>query len=66
MRILKHGDHRKTDRMKKFICPECGCEFIAGPTEMYKHINNQRYSAYCPDCYTLCNGNGDAAKLKEE
>ncbi len=53
MRIIKHGDPDKTDRLRKFRCSECGCEWIAGPHEVYRGINGHAIACQCPECFEM-------------
>ena len=45
MKVLKHGNRIKDNI---FICPECGCEFIPGNTEILR-LDGEVY-ARCPEC----------------
>lgn len=53
MRIIKHGDPNRSSRLSKFRCVECGCEWIAGPHEVYRNIGGLECACYCPDCHEL-------------
>lgn len=48
MKILKHGNRIKDNI---FICPQCGCEFIPGDTEIL-HLGDLSGGVYasCPEC----------------
>lgn len=49
MRIVKHGNLKP----RLFICPECGCEFIAEVDEynvVRCHSDTIWYDATCPEC----------------
>lgn len=50
--VIKHGDPARTDRLVCFTCPECGCEYVCGPQDIY--VGKERPMAYCPDCGRLC------------
>lgn len=54
MKIIKHGDPERTDRLRRYTCRECGCEFIAGLHEAYRGLGGVEYTCYCPDCHALC------------
>lgn len=45
MKVLKHGNRIKEDI---FTCPQCGCEFIPGDTEILR-LDGETY-AHCPEC----------------
>ena len=45
MKVLKHGNRIKE---KVFICPQCGCEFIPGETEVLRP-DGEVYAS-CPEC----------------
>lgn len=53
MQIIKHGDPHRTDRLHRFTCKICGCEWIAGPHEVYRNIGGLDNACYCPDCHEL-------------
>lgn len=51
MEIVKQG--KAMDEFKySFVCPVCGCEFIANRDE----INTENITCQCPNCNTECNG----------
>ena len=54
MNILKRGNPNRTKRLLRFVCRECGCEFIAGPHEVYRNIAGLETCCYCPECHELC------------
>jgi hypothetical protein len=55
MKIIEHGNPEMQKSTKTFVCPACGCKFIANKNE-YKtsHLYNGEYisSSYCecPEC----------------
>lgn len=49
MKILKHGNLKP----RKFICKDCGCEFVANISEYGWYTNSVTalwYYADCPEC----------------
>jgi DNA-directed RNA polymerase subunit RPC12/RpoP len=49
MKILKHGNLKP----RKFICKDCGCEFIADVTEYTQYACNRTVLWWyidCPEC----------------
>ena len=49
MKILKHGDLKP----RKFICKDCGCEFVADAREYGSYGSNRViicWYADCPEC----------------
>lgn len=49
MKILKHGNLS----LRKFICKNCGCEFVADNTEYWQAECNGKvlwWIAECPEC----------------
>lgn len=63
MQIIKHGDPHRTDRLHRFTCKICGCEWIAGPHEVYRNINGLDNACYCPDCHELTRAKDDANEV---
>ena len=52
MRILKHGENK----LRKFICKHCGCEFVADMREYWRrdYCGVVYYECDCPECtYTV-------------
>lgn len=55
MEIIKHGNGAKRSP-RTFICKECGCTFVARPTEYRTRKCFNQYACYdihqidCPDC----------------
>lgn len=52
MKILKEGDLKLLQKIKKFTCPYCGCIFEASKDE-YKNgmqYNEEYYYCKCPFC----------------
>ena len=53
MEIIKPGDVNKILKPKRFICPNCGCVFMADCTE-YSYAgmqyNQPHYQCLCPTC----------------
>lgn len=46
--ILKHGTSRE---MIKFICEECGCEFLANCEDYYRILlEDKTWGNKCPEC----------------
>lgn len=64
MRILKHGDLKP----RKFICPNCGCVFVADRTEYQKNSGGGviKCGTTCPDCEYYLFVDGDQAPLFNE
>lgn len=62
MNIIKHGDAKKTGRLREFECPECGCVWIAWPHEVYRNIAGLEHACYCPDCHELCGSSHEKAE----
>ena len=62
MFITKRGDPKKTDRLKEFSCSECGCEWFAGPHEVYRNIAGLERACHCPECFELCGEKHETAK----
>lgn len=56
MNILKHGDPKRTKRILRFECKECGCVWNAGPHEVYRGVGGLGNGCYCPECYELTKG----------
>ena len=56
MEIIKPGDLSTTLKPKRFMCPNCGCIFIANNTE-YEYAgmqyNQPYYKCPCPTCSKL-------------
>lgn len=52
MKILKHGEKKTV----KFVCKNCGCEFIAQTKEfdVQKFNSSTAYSCHCPECGWYC------------
>lgn len=46
MKILKHGNLKP----RKFICQDCGCEFVADISEYSLYPGTAWYYSDCPDC----------------
>lgn len=46
MKILKHGDLKP----RKFICKDCGCEFVANISEYSLYHGTAWYYSDCPEC----------------
>ena len=48
MKILKHGENKK----RKFICFNCGCEFVADIQEYWRNekFGVIYYECDCPEC----------------
>lgn len=49
MKILKHGDLKP----RKFICADCGCEFVANISEYGSYANRVKplwWYSDCPEC----------------
>lgn len=46
MKILKHGELKP----RKFICKDCGCEFVANISEYSLYPNTAWYYSDCPEC----------------
>lgn len=59
MKILKHGSPKAKETIPRhFVCPECGCEFIANEGEYSiwaaRYLgymgNGQTVETKCPEC----------------
>ena len=54
MEIIRHGNDRKSNDLKRFVCSNCECEFIADNTEYSKcdleYDGSEEYIANCPEC----------------
>ena len=48
MKILKRGN----EKPRKFICPNCDCEFVAGTREYWRteRFDDIYYKCDCPEC----------------
>lgn len=46
MKILKHGNLKP----RKFICQDCGCEFVANISEYSTYTGTAWCYSYCPEC----------------
>lgn len=55
MKIIKHGE------VIHFVCPVCGCEYMAREEETYKKPEEPEYFTVCPDC-----GESDVPGYKEQ
>ena len=55
MKIIKHGE------VIHFVCPVCGCEYLAREEETYKKPEDPEYYTVCPDC-----GESDVPGYKEQ
>lgn len=51
MEIIKEGIPLEEIKYR-FVCPICGCEFLANKTE----INEENMTYNCPNCGQECNG----------
>lgn len=65
MKILKHGSPKfKEAPPRHFVCPNCGCEFIANGDEcalwnakyLGYHGHGQIIETQCPECREMVQG----------
>lgn len=61
MKIIKHGNPKVLEKVnQRFMCPRCGCEFVANWDEYEETMKVSLGVSYwrecvCPDCGRRCN-----------